>query len=57
MKHSESESAERNRQEIAEILSKAVVRYLTNSPPKDFSKNSPIVSHVGLSSSLNDRSL
>lgn len=57
MKHSECESAESNRDEIAEILAKAVVRYLTSQPLEESSTNSPIVSHVGLSSSSNDRSL
>lgn len=51
------ENQTRDRNEIAEILAKAVVRYLTETNTKNNPPNSSNTSHVGLSSSRNDRSL
>jgi len=49
-----SESAQQ--EEVADILAKGVVRMLTTHT-KASENNSPNLSHVGLSSSPNDRSL
>jgi hypothetical protein len=51
------ETQTRDRNEIADILTKAVVRHLTQPTVKNSQPNSPNSSHVGLSSSRNDRSL
>ena len=56
MEHADPTVIERQIDEITNILAKAVVRHLTaQTYPSE--KDSPKDSHVGLSSSANDRSL
>ncbi|GAA5509211.1 hypothetical protein Rcae01_04710 [Novipirellula caenicola] len=56
MQHADATVTERQVDEIIDILAKAVVRHLT-AHSNHLEKDSPKVSHVGLSSSANDRSL
>ncbi|MEO1615577.1 MAG: hypothetical protein AAFV88_06995 [Planctomycetota bacterium] len=55
MPEAEHESNTLRMEAIADILAKGVVRMFT--PPNSSEKDSPNVSHVGLSSLANDRSL
>ena len=56
MQTTELETVGKQQSEIADILAKGVVRRLTT-PRKPLEKDSGNVSHVGLSSLANDRSL
>jgi hypothetical protein len=56
MQHDEHEPIEQQRSEIADILAKAVIRFLT-AQSEHSKKDSPKLSDVGLSSSANHRSL
>lgn len=56
MQINELETVGKQQSEIAEILANAVVRQLTT-PRKPSEKDSKNVSHAGLISSKNDRSL
>jgi len=53
----EDENLRQSREEIAEILAKAVVRQLTREPVETSLDNSPENANLGLSSSENHRSL
>jgi len=56
MQHEKYESFEQQRSAIADILANAVVRLLA-AQADQLRKDSPKLSHIGLSSSANDRSL
>jgi hypothetical protein len=57
MQSPDDETVRRDREEIAEILAKAVVRQLTCEPAATSFDNSPEIVNLGLSSSENHRSL
>lgn len=56
MQHDEHETGEQQRSEAADILAKAVIRLLTAQSDRR-RKDSPKLSHDGLSSPANARSL